>query len=441
MKKDKNTQNFQEKGGFEVDITMKKEAIEDSFTEVPPADRMKVFLSQCIGPKAEPLIEEGVEVRYGEKIGGKEEQGKMMVPVHSPVTGTIEEIKKIRHPLSGEKEEAVIIRTEDDKKESTYEPIDVENASREELLDRVREAGIVGLGGAAFPTHVKLSEEGISTLLINAKESDPNLASDVRLMMEKPEELIEGIKLMGKILDVDDIIFATRTEEGSTPKFEKLLRENDVKIERVRPNYSVGSEVLLVKEVLGKEVPSGDFPPSVGTVVHNVATAHAVAKAIREGKSLVSRGITFYSKKTGGKNLWVRMGTPIEHIFDFMDVSDHDFARVALGSIMMGPTVPDPSHPLLKATSGLTGFTRQERDAYEEEKPCIRCGYCNTVCPVDIYPQMIMKAAKKEDVDRLMNLDVLDCINCALCSYVCPSDIKLTPHLNHAQDEMRKNKE
>jgi len=441
MKKDKNNQNFQEKGGFEVDITMKREAIEDSFTEVPPADKMKVFLSQCIGPKAKPLVEKGDEVKYGEKIGGKEEQGKMMVPVHSPVTGTIEEIKKIRHPLSGEKEEAVIIKTEDDKKESTYEPIDVEKASREELLDRVREAGIVGLGGAAFPTHVKLSEEGISTLLINAKESDPNLASDVRLMMEKPEELIEGIKLMGRILDVDDIIFATRTEEGSTPKFEKLLRKNDVKIERVRPNYSVGSEILLVKEVLGKEVPSGEFPPSVGTVVHNVATAHAVAKAVKEGISLVSRGITFYSEKTGGKNLWVRMGTPIEHIFDFMDVSDHDFARVALGSIMMGPTVPYSSHPLLKATSGLTGFSKKEKDPYEEEKPCIRCGYCNTVCPVDIYPQMIMKAAKKDYIERLKNLDVLDCINCALCSYVCPSDIKLTPHLEKAQAEMRKIKE
>ncbi len=435
MGKNEKSQDFQEEGGFEVDITMKREAIEDPFTEVPPADKMKVFLNQCVGPEAEPLVEEGDKVRYGEKIGGKEEQGEMLVPVHSPVNGTIEEIKKIRHPLSGEKENALIIKTEDAEEETTFEPIDVENASREELLKRVRDAGIVGLGGAAFPTHVKLSEKGISTLLINAKESDPNLASDVRLMMEKPEELIEGIKLMGKILDVDDIIFATRTAEGSTPKFEKLLRENDVEIERVRPNYSVGSEKLLVKEVLGKEVPSGEFPPSVGTVVHNVATAHAVEKAVLEGKSLVSRGITFYSEETGGQNLWVRMGTPIQHIFDFMDVSDHSFARVALGSIMMGPTVPDTSYPLLKATSGLTGFDRL--DEYEREKPCIRCGYCNTVCPVDIYPQMIMKGAQKDDMKRLKNLDVLDCINCALCSYVCPSNIKLTPHLDKAQKKMR----
>ncbi len=432
--------HFKENGGFEVDIRMKLESIDDPFTEVPPSDEMTVFLNQHIGPEGDPLVKKGDEVEYGEKIvdfGGK---GKMCVPVHSPVNGEVKGYASVRHPLSGGKERAIIIETEDEEKEPCYEPLDPKEASRKELLERVKEAGIVGLGGAAFPTHVKLGEENISHLIINAKESDPNLASDVRLMMEKPQWLIEGIKLMGHILDVEDITFATRTEEGETPEFEELLRDNDVRIKRVRPNYSVGSERLLVKEVLGKEVPSGEFPPQIGTIVHNVATAYATAKAIKEGESLVSRGMTFYSKKTGGKNLWTRMGTSIEHILEYVGVSQVEFERIALGSIMMGPTIPDPSYPVLKATSGLTVFTPEESDPYEEEKPCIRCGYCNTVCPVDIYPQMIMKAEEKNDIKRLQSLNVLDCINCALCSYVCPSNIRLTPYLERAQNKIRKKK-
>lgn len=437
MPKEK-SQDFEEKGGFEVDISMKRESMDDPFSEVPPAEKMKVFLQQHVGPEPKPLVEEGESIKYGEKIAGEEDQSDMVVPVHSPVTGTVDEIRKIRYPLSGEKKKAVVINTESKEKDSFYEPLDPKKASRDELLERVKEAGIVGLGGAAFPTHIKLSEDGISDLIINAKESDPNLASDVRLMMEKPDKLIKGIKLMGKILDVDKITFATRTAKNTTPKFEQLLRENDVNIVRVRPNYSVGSEKLLVKEVLNKEVPSGKFPPSVGTVVHNVATAYAVSEAILEGKSLVSRGMTFYSKRTGGKNLWVRMGTPVEHILRSADTSPSEFKRVALGSIMMGPTIPDPSHPILKATSGVTGFTRHEIDPYEESKPCIRCGYCNLVCPVDIYPQQIMEAAKKDKKKSLAKLNPLDCINCALCSYVCPSNIRLTPHLEKAQKIRRK---
>lgn len=426
--------HFKEQGGFEVDISMKKESIDDEFTEVPPADEMMVFLSQHIGPEAEPLVKKGDGVKYGEKIAGKEEQDHMMVPVHSPVTGTVQQIKDMLHPISGEKGRVVIIKTEESKKYPFYEPLGP--ASKQALLDRVREAGVVGLGGASFPTHVKLSEKGIDHLIINAKESDPNLACDVRLMIERPKEMIDGIKIMGKILGTEDITFATRTKEGETPRFEKLLKKSDINIARIRPNYSVGSERLLVKEVLDKEVPSGRFPPYIGAVVHNVATALAVSRAM-EGESLVSRGLTLYSKKTGGKNLWVRMGTPIEHILRYLGASPSDFERIALGSIMMGPTVPNTSYPVLKATSGLTAFTSSERYPYKKQLACIRCGYCNTVCPVDIYPQQLMMAAKKGDVKRLKELHIEDCIDCGLCSYVCPSYIKLTPHLRRGQAHVK----
>ncbi len=425
--------HFKEEGGFEMDISMKRESIDDPFTEVPPAKEMTVFLRQHIGKETEPLVKKGDPVRYGQKIGDLEKGGPMVVPVHSPVNGTVKAIKKLRHPISQELEKAFIIHTEDHGTDPFYEPMNFMGNSREELIDRVREAGIVGLGGASFPTHLKLSEEKkISHLIINAKESDPNLACDVRLMMEKGQEMIRGIKLMGKMLKVDNILFATRTKKGEVPGFEKLLKKNGIQISRIRPNYSVGSERLLVKEVLDREVPSKGFPPSVGAVVHNVATAYAVSKAVLDGESLVSRGLTLYSKETGGKNLWVRMGTPIEHVLNRCRTTGKKFERIAIGSIMMGPTIPNASYPVMKATSGITAFTRSEPSPYKKQKPCIRCGYCNTVCPVDIYPVLIMEAEKRDDRKMIKKYHAEDCIDCGLCSYVCPSYIKLTPHLRKA---------
>ncbi|MFO8018717.1 MAG: electron transport complex subunit RsxC [Promethearchaeia archaeon] len=430
--------HFKENGGFEVDISMKMEAIDEPFQKVPPANEMIVFLRHHIGRETKPLVKQGQSVTFGQKIGGISEKEGMFVPVHSPVNGKVMDITEMKHPLSGKKESAVIIKTTSENEEAPLEPLDPKESTRNELLNRVKEAGIVGLGGAAFPTHLKLSmDKKVSHLIINAKESDPNIACDFRLMTEKPEEIVNGIKLMGKMLDVEDITFATRTREGETPKFGSMLMENGISMKRVRPCYSIGSERLLVKEVLGKEVPSGKYPHDVGVIVHNVSTAYAVARAIHKGEPLVSRGLTFYSKKTGGKNLWVRMGTPVGHILNHVGLSPSDFDRITLGSIMMGPGIDNSSSPVLKATSGVTAFTHREPDPYKDSLPCIRCGYCNTVCPVYIYPQLIMEAEKKGKRKRLKNLHVEDCINCGLCSYVCPSRIKFTKYLIGAKNRIR----
>ncbi len=409
---------------------MKMDAIDNPFTRISPADKMIVFLRQHIGPETKTLVKKGDAVRYGQKIGDYEAGGTWIVPVHSPVDGIVTEIKKQIHPLSHKEECAVIINTKSEDQIPYFTPLDAKDATKEKLLNRIREAGIVGLGGAAFPTHVKLaSDKKISTLIINAKESDPNIACDFRLMIEEPKEIINGIKLMAEILSVEKIIFATRTQEGEAEEFESLLKESAIDIARIRPNYSVGSERLLVKEILAKEVPSRKFPPDVGVVVHNVATAYAVSRAINTGESLVSRGLTFYSKKTGGKNLWVRMGTPVHHILNYVGISPNEIERIALGSLMMGPTIPDASYPILKATTGISIFTEKELNPYENSLPCIRCAYCNTVCPVYIYPQLIMEAEIKRDAKWLRKLHVEDCIECGLCSYVCPSRINFTDYL------------
>jgi electron transport complex protein RnfC len=425
----KNESYFKEKGGFKVDISMKMSALDNAFIEVPPADKMIVFLRQHIGIETKPLIKEGDSVRYGQKIGDYTNGDLLVVPVHSPVDGVITEISKLTHPLSKKEESVVIINTNNDYKTPYLTPLDPKLASREDLLKRTREAGIVGLGGAAFPTYLKLSSNNISTLIINAKESDPNIACDIRLLIEEPKEILNGIKLMAKMLGTERIIFATRTREGEIAEFENSLKNNSINIARIRPNYSVGSEKLLVKEVLNKEVPSGKYPPDIGVVIHNVATAYAVSKAIYGGEPLVSRGLTFFSKETGARNLWVRLGTPIHHILRYIGVSPEGFQRIALGSLMMGPTIPHSDIPILKATSGITAFTKNEINPYDDSLPCIRCAYCNTVCPVNIYPQLIMQAEKRGDVNRLRKLHVEVCIECGLCSYVCPSRINFTSYL------------
>jgi electron transport complex protein RnfC len=430
--------DFKEKGGFKIDISMKTEALDDPFTEIPPAETMVVFLRQHVGSETRPIVKEGDSVSYGQKLGDYDSKDSLAVPIHSPVNGRVLEIKKMIHPLSRDEETAILLETAEEKMESPMPSLNPKEVSREELIKRVRETGIVGLGGAAFPTHVKLAQENISHLIINAKESDPNVACDFRLMKEKAKGIIDGIKLMGKILDVNNLIYATRTQEGETPELDQLLRKNNIEIVRIRPNYSIGSEELLVMEILGIEIPAGKYPPSKGVVVQNVSTAYAVANAIKDGEPLVSRGLTLYSKKTGAKNLWVRMGTPVEHILNQVGVSPKDFVRIVLGSVFMGQTIPNPSYPVLKATSGITAFTKEERDPYANPLQCIRCGYCNTVCPVYIYPQLIMEAEKKGDVDRLKKLHVEACIDCGLCSYVCPSRIKFTKYLTGGKRRIHK---
>jgi electron transport complex protein RnfC len=420
-------QHFKEKGRFSIDISLKLDAINRPFQEVPPPDEAVVFLRQHVGLANQPLVKKGESVEVGQKVG--DAKGDFAVPVHSPVTGTVKTMRKVFSPISREKEQALVITTEDTDLPLKEDNVGLDELDKERIIEKVREAGIVGLGGAAFPTHIKLSAKNIDHLVINAKESDPNLACDARLMLERPESVVDGIKLMARALNTQDVVVARGTENGELSDFEELLQENNIGMVWIHPSYSVGSERLLVKEVLNREVPSGRYPPDVGVVVHNVATAYAVARAVLHGEPLISRNLTFYSEETGGRNLWLRMGTPAGHVMNYLGICPQNVERVIFGSLMMGNSIPDWSVPTSKYTSGISVFTPAEPDPYRRTLPCIRCGYCNTVCPVNIYPQLIMEADKKGDRERLKRLHVEDCINCGLCSYVCPSTIRLTEYL------------
>ncbi len=441
MRKDRIQKKFKEEGGFEIDLDIKIKAIDDEFSEVPPADEMRVPLRQQVGSAGDPIVEEGQQVKYGQKLS-EDEDDALTVPVHSPVNGTVKEVMRYENPLSGAPEPTVIIETKDEEREPYYDPMDPDKVSRDEMIERVRETGIVGQGGAVFPTHAKLKDakDRVSHLIINAKESDPNVACDARLMIEEPEVMVDGIKLMAAMIGADNVIFATRTTEGEMPKLEKILKREGIEIARIRPNYSVGYGRLLVTEVLGKEVPDDKNPTDVGALVQNVLTAYAVSKAIRDGEPLIDRGLTYYSKDVGGKNLWVRQGTPVSKVFEFLGESPGKYERVILGSVMRGTWISDPSIPIIKAHQGIIAYKEEEPHPYEDQTWCIRCGYCNDVCPVDIYPNLIIEAQDIGDTDWLQKLNPGACIDCGLCAYVCPSHINFRPKMKKAKSETSKSK-
>ncbi|MFN3346392.1 MAG: RnfABCDGE type electron transport complex subunit C [Candidatus Bipolaricaulaceae bacterium] len=429
---------YRERGRFSVDARLKRGLEDQPFQEVPPPPEAVVFLRQHLGPAGRPLVREGQRVRAGEKIGDGEDP--LSVPVHSPVTGTVVGIRSFLHPMSGREEPALLIRTEDEAGPTPGEEVDPQSLPREDIVARLREAGLVGLGGAGYPTHAKLrSARSVRYLVINAKESDVNVACDVRLLKERPKEVVAGIEVLARALGNPQVLVATRTEPGELPEFEALLSFRGYQLVHVHPSYSLGSERLLIPEVLGISVPLGRYPVDVGVVVHNVMTAHAAGQAVRHGIPLVSRGLTFWSQASGGRNLWVRVGTPVSHILHHLGLDEIRFDRFVFGSALMGWAVTDPATPMVKTTTGILGLTPQDPQPYRDSLPCIRCGYCDSVCPVRIYPSLILAASRNGDVAALRRLKLEACIECGLCSYVCPARILFTPALRAGKRALRNN--
>lgn len=427
---------YRERGRFAVDARLKRGLEDQPFQEVPPPPEVAVFLRQHMGPAGKPLVREGQRVRAGETIVDSDDL--LAVPVHSPVTGTVVGIRSFLHPMSGQEEPALVIRTEDEAGPIPAEEVDPQSLPPEDIVARLRAAGLVGLGGAGYPTHAKLrSGRGARYLVINAKESDINVACDIRLLKERPKEVVEGIDVLARALGQPRVVVATRTQPAELPEFEALLSSRGYQLVHVRPSYSLGSERLLVPEVLGLSIPLGRYPVDVGVVVHNVMTAYAAGQAVRYGVPLVARGLTFWSRASGGRNLWVRVGTPVQHLVRFLGLAESAFERFVFGSALMGWAFSDGATPVIKTTTGVLGLTSQDPQPYRNPLPCMRCGYCDSVCPVRIYPSLILAASRRGDEAALRRLKLEACIECGLCSYVCPARILFTPELRAGKRALR----
>ena len=406
----------------------------------PPAVAI-IPLSQHIGAPCDALVAVGDEVKMGQKIG--DSKGFVSAPVHASVSGKVVKIGPCNSAL-GRPVEAIFI--ENDFKDTWDESVkpnpDWEKLTADELKKIVREAGIVGMGGATFPTHVKLApppDQKIEYILVNAAECEPYLTSDHRAMLERPEDLITGLKLVMKAANAPKGLIGIEDNKMDAVEALKKAAEGEPSIEvhALHTKYPQGAEKQLIKVFTGREVPSGGLPAAVGCVVQNVGTCIAIADAVRKGVPLIERIVTITGSGINEpQNMLVRVGTPIEEVVEQCGGFAPNLRKVILGGPMMGFAQPGvESLPVIKGTSGILCLTDKEVTV-DEIRPCIKCAKCVDVCPVSIMPLFIGSSVEQGQYDKAERYNAMDCIECGCCTYICPAKRPLVQWIRMAKGEI-----
>ena len=409
---------------------------------LPVSDRVAIPLIQHIGAPARSLVSKGDHVEIGQKIG--ESGGFVSANIHSSVTGKVIEISPVPH-IMGRNVSAVIIETE--KKEDSLpeeKTEDWETKDSETLKKAVQEAGIVGMGGAAFPAHVKLSPPAgkkIDVLIINGAECEPFLTADHRLMLERPDDIITGVSILKKILGVKQAIIAVeKNKMDAVEALRSRLNSTGIECRVVKTKYPQGGEKQLINALTKREVPSGGLPMDCGCVVHNIGTTLAVMEAVCMKKPLIERVLTVTGRGVREpKNLKVRIGTSFKEVINACGGLTEDCKKVLSGGPMMGIAQWNLDVPVIKATSGILCLTEKEVKS-SKEQPCISCGACVRACPVNLVPTWIVKNAGLKRWNTTEKLGALDCMECGSCAYVCPSKINLVHYLKWAKLEIMNEK-
>ena len=432
------------KGGASVpgfkELTEKKpieKAIEPEFVKIP--------LHQHIGAPCEALVEVGDYVKVGQKIGGSD--AFVSAYVYSSVSGTVKEITREATPNSINVRCVII---ESDKLNTMHESVKpnkyLEDLSSKDIVNIIREAGVVGLGGAGFPTHVKLSppeDKKIDTVILNGAECEPYLTGDHRLMVEETDKIIFGLRAVMKSVDVDNgIIGIEKNKPDAIEALHKAAKPfSNIKVVPLEVKYPQGDEKRLIDATLGREVPSGGLPMDVGTVVVNVSTSRAICEAILEGKPLYERVVTVTGNGIKNpKNLLVKIGTPFSEIIDQCGGYTEDSpGKVIMGGPMMGVSQYNLDVPSIKTTGGILVLTKEEVKP-EKVNQCIKCGKCLDVCPVKLQPLYISSHCLKGNYERAEEYRALDCVECGSCSYICPAKRPLVESIRVAKREIVSNR-
>ena len=422
------------------------------YTEKKALERAKspkvvyIPLQQHIGASATPIVKVGDEVKLGQKIG--EKQGFVSSNVHSSVSGKVIGIEE--HELPGGRGLCIVV--ENDFKEELHESVkpkgNLENLSKEDIISIITEAGIVGMGGGTFPTHIKTSppsDKQIDAVILNGAECEPYLTADHRLMLENPEDVVFGLKILMKALNVSKGYIGI--EVNKLDALESIKKEaqkySDIQVIPLKVKYPQGAEKQLIYACTGKEVPSGGLPMDVGVVVNNVATAAQIAQTIKTGMPLVERITTV----TGScikepKNLIVKVGTLVFEVIEQCGgiKEDKNLGKVVIGGPMTGIAQYTMDIPVNKGESGILLLDEKES---HKQKPqnCIRCGKCVDVCPAFLQPLYISAYSLKNDFESCEKYRVLDCIECGSCSFVCPSARPLLQSCINAKREIVAKKE
>jgi H+/Na+-translocating ferredoxin:NAD+ oxidoreductase subunit C len=399
-----------------------------------------VALLQHIGAPLNALVKPGDRVLKGQKIADSE--AFMSAPVHSPVSGLVKKIEFLPFPLSG-KVNTIIIENDGEEELAELTTIkDWKNAAKEDLLAMVREKGVVGVGGACFPTHIKLNppkDVTIDTLVMNGAECEPYLNADNRLMLEDPESIIEGIKIIMHILGVKDakIGIENNKPEAIASMIKASEGDNGIEVCPLKTQYPQGGEKQLIEAILDREVPSGKLPSAVGVVVQNTATAALVYEAIVKGMPLIEKVVTISGKAIKNPmNLKVRIGTMFKDMLDYAGVEREEVDKLVMGGPMMGMAQHSEDVPVVKGTSGLLALTLAETNPCKA-KNCILCGKCIGACPMGLEPLMYAKLAKFNQWEEMGKYKLMDCISCGSCSYICPANRPLTEAINIGKAKLR----
>ena len=400
-----------------------------------------VPLSQHIGQVAKETVKVGDYIHRYEKIG--EVSGKVSSMVHSPVSGKVTEI--IENPAAnGKKVKTVVIKNDFKYKEIETEKRRIEEVGtfrRDEILEIIKEAGIVGEGGAQFPTHVKydIGYKKIDTFIVNGAECEPYLTADYTIMSNYVEELLGGIKIAEKLLRPREVVIGIEEENIDIAEhIEVIIKQSrlfNVKVQVLPTAYPQGSELQLIRSVTGKEIKKGEIPGNHGIIVSNVGTVKSMYDAFTEGKPLVERVVTVSGEKVKTKgNYLLKVGTPLSHIIEQLNPEDN--AKIVFGGPMMGEEVTETSTPVVKGTSGIL-FLSKDIDSVKREN-CISCGYCVDVCPMGLMPMKFAESYRKEQYEKLVTVYHLDnCIECGACEYVCPSRVPLIKSIKEGKEKLR----
>ena len=411
---------------------------EECAIEVLPAPKIvRIPLSQHIGAPARPTVAEGDYVRIGQIVG--EASGFVSAACHASVSGRVIGIENIPG-IMGKMIPAVVIENDFQDTRDETGPVDYTLLEKEQIIDMIRYAGIVGMGGATFPTHVKLSipaDKKVDTFIINAVECEPFLTADHRLMLEYPEEIVKGTEIILKALGVDKAYMGIEdNKQNAIVTMTKAASGHALDVVELKTKYPQGSEKHLIYAVTGREVPSGGLPADAGCVVSNVATVKAVYDAFCLGHPLTERVVTVTGSVEKPSNFLVRIGTPLSVLIEAAGGFKGDPMKIISGGPMMGLPVPSMDCVVVKGTSGLLVLGKEYMKRKERLTACIQCGKCAQGCPMFLMPMRIAACAEKEQFETAEKYNALDCINCGSCSYVCPAKRHVSQYVKLAKDEV-----
>jgi electron transport complex protein RnfC len=413
--------------------------------ELPVPEKVILTLHQNIGAPCESLVKRKDIVKTGQKIA--DSKGYVSAPIHSSISGSVSKVTKVLNPATCEIMDALLIESDGQDQWIDFKKLfDIKNSDdfsalkklinsidKKKILGKIREGGIVGLGGATFPTHVKLNppkDKKIDTLILNGCECEPFITSDHRIMLEYGEKVLAGLYIISRTVMPNDIYIAVEdNKEDAIHHLEELIEKmgfKDIfKVVSLKSSYPMGAEKTLIRTILKRTVPMGGLPMDVGVIVNNVATAKSVYEAVIESRPLMEKVVTVTGEVANPKNLLVRMGTPVSTLLEACGGMGSNINYLIIGGPMMGASIADIDFPVTKGVNCILVKKGKAR----AEQNCINCGRCVSICPMDLMPLVYVRYVKKGFAEDCKQYYIENCIECGSCAYVCPAGIPIVGYI------------